>query len=173
MRSEGRIDWSAGRGRPGFSGRSVWLRGQCRAGHIPVSSSRSRERRSPKARSWLKSPSLGRATTAAGMVCVRRLPSLRLPGGERLQSQCSAQHCSLASRPGSPSVPSNPVRATPGATSPGCVPDNRSPWRMSWSRWKMRWSGGYVYPQLGGGAGPGGVLRREGAGEPGAAPSLA
>lgn len=37
----------------------------------------------------------------------------------------------------------------------------------------MRWSGGYVYPQLGGGAGPGGVLRREGAGGPSAAPSLA
>jgi hypothetical protein len=37
----------------------------------------------------------------------------------------------------------------------------------------MRWSGGYCYPQLGGGAGPGGVLRPEGAGGPGAAPSLA
>jgi hypothetical protein len=118
VRSEGRIDWSVGRGRPRFSGRSFWLRGQCRAGHIPVSSSRSRERRSPKARSWLKSPSLGRATTAAGTVCVRRLPSLRLPGGGRLQPRCNAQHCSVASRPGSPSVPSNRVRATLGVTSP-------------------------------------------------------
>lgn len=79
--------------------------------------------------------------------------SLRLLSGGRLQPRCGAQHCSLAPRPGSPSVLSNPVRATPGAAL-----GSRSPWRMSWSRWRMRWSRGYIDPQLGGGAGPGGVL---------------
>lgn len=81
-----------------------------------------------------------------------------------------AQYCSLAPRPGSPSVPSNPVRATPRAASPGCAPGDRM---MSWSRWRMRWSGGYVDRQLGGGAEPGRVLRPKGAGGPGTAPSLA
>lgn len=84
-----------------------------------------------------------------------RLHSLWLPGGGRLQPRCGAQHCSLAPRPGSPSVLSNPVRATPEAASPGCALGGRSPWRMSWSRWRMSWSCGYVDPQLGGGAGPG------------------
>lgn len=168
MRPEGRIDWSAGRGRPRFPGRSVWLRGQCRAGHVPVSASRSRERRSPKARSWLKSPSLRRATTAAGAVCVRWFAQ---PSGGRLQSRCGAQYCSLEYRV--PECPFQSVHATPGAASLGCSPGSRSPWRMSWSRWRMRWSGGYVDPQLGGEAGQGGVLRPKGAGGPGAAPSLA
>lgn len=92
-----------------------------------------------------------------------RLYSVRLPregpsGGGRLQPRCGAQHCSLASRPGSLSVLSNPVRATPGTASPGCALGGRSPWRMSWSWWRRRWSRGYVDPQLGGGAGPGGML---------------
>lgn len=53
-----------------------------------------------------------------------RLYSVQLPregpsAGGRLQPRCSAQHCSLAPRPGSLSVLSNPARATPGGRVPG------------------------------------------------------
>lgn len=73
-------------------------------------------------------------------------------------SSLGAAPSTAVSHPGpGPSV-SFPTRRVPrrGAASPGCALGGRSPWRMSWSRWRRRWSSGY--PQLGGGAGPGGML---------------
>lgn len=56
VRPERRFDWSAGRGRPRFPGRRGWLRGQCRAGHVLVSASRSRESAVPEGAKLAKVP---------------------------------------------------------------------------------------------------------------------
>lgn len=164
MRPEGRIDWSAGRGRPGFPGRRGWLRGQCRAGHVPLSASRSRERPSPKARSWLKSPKpRARHHRRGDRLCVPALQCTAAPRGPFCwrATPASVQRPALQSRTQArvPQCPFQPGAChAGGAASPGCALGGRSPWRMSWSRWRRRWSSGYVDPQLGGGAGPGGML---------------
>lgn len=117
MRPEGRIDWSAGRGRPRFPGRRGWLRGRCRAGHVPVSAFRSRERPSPKARSWLKSPKpRARHHRRGDRLCVPALQCTAAPARALLvegDSSLGAAPSTAVSHPGpGPSV-SFPTRCVP------------------------------------------------------------
>lgn len=83
-------------------------------GNVPVSASRSSEWRSPKARSWPKSPKPRARHHRHGDRLCAPAPWSALPRGGRLESRRGTLHCSLALRPGSPSDPSTPVRATLG-----------------------------------------------------------